>query len=61
MSNPSTRKCTGCGITKSVRQFYDSCFSRCMDCKRDATNSYKRRTGYNVAYGRRKREEIAPG
>ena len=60
MNQPlSTRRCHGCQADKPHREFYESCPSLCMACKRAMSNAYKRRTGYNIAYGERRRAAAA--
>ncbi len=49
------RTCTGCGVSKPARAYYESCPSCCMACKRARSKAHKDGSGYNVAYGRHKR------
>lgn len=52
--NAPDRKCSACGETKPVREFYESCRAECIACKRQRSNRHKRAAGYNVAYRLRK-------
>lgn len=46
--------CTTCQASKPAAAFYASNLSICMECKRAMATAYKRRTGYNLLYRRRK-------
>lgn len=47
---PLTKLCPHCGVTKPLRDFYESQPNKCMACKRAQSNAYKRRTGHNKTY-----------
>lgn len=48
------KHCKKCDTLKPLRAFYEGCYC-CMECKKAVVNAYKRRTGYNVTYGRKRR------
>jgi len=43
-------RCSGCGETKTHREFYASCMSLCMVCKRAQARAYQQKRKFELKF-----------